>query len=232
MLGCGAFSMLPATAPSVRAVYLHGFLSSAASAKGRFLQRTLTTPLQLLNLNGEAGPSSLTPHTALAAIEACWREREDEPLTLIGSSFGGWAASRFAMLYPDRVACLLLLNPGFNLGQRWDSIVGAAELAAWERNGVRTFEMPSTGAPVDVSWSFVEATRAEVGMPTVRAPTVVVHGRNDVVVPPALSEQFVREHAPLSTLLLLDDDHALTQPASLQRIAEEAERLCTRPEPP
>ena len=85
---------------------------------------------------------------------------------------------------------------------------------------------------MDVSWSFVEATRAEVGMPTVRAPTVVVHGRNDVVVPPALSEQFVREHAPLSTLLLLDDDHALTQPASLQRIAEEAERLCTRPEPP
>merc|ERR1712224_1089875 len=116
---------------------------------------------QLLDINGGGGPSFLTPSTAFAALEACWKENERRPMILIGSSFGGWAAARFSDMHPERVARLLLLNPGFELGSRWPSIVGGhQEMARWQHDGFRRFAMPSDGTPVDVPWSFVEATRS------------------------------------------------------------------------
>ena len=153
-------------------------------------------------------------------------------MVLIGSSFGGWAVARFAELHPSRVHALVLLNPGFNLGERWEEIVlgGRASLAAWQRDGKRRFHMPATGEPVDMPWSFVRETRAQVGMPTsVAAPCCVLHGTRDDVVPHALSEAFVerqRERRVPSRLILLDDDHALTAPASLERIARESAKWC------
>mmetsp|Transcript_550 Transcript_550/g.1743 ORF Transcript_550/g.1743 Transcript_550/m.1743 type:complete len:105 (+) Transcript_550:471-785(+) len=85
--------------------------------------------------------------------------------------------------------------------------------------------MPSTGEPCQVPWSFVEQTRAEAGTPAVSTEAVVLHGRRDEVVPPSLSEAFVHA-SPLARLVLLDDDHALTAPPSLERIAREALAAC------
>lgn len=211
--------------------YAHGFLSSAQSSKGRFLRERLAprgVDVQLLTLNGKQGPAGLSPQSALAALSAHWREAGARPLTLIGSSFGGWAISRFAELHPERVDRLMLLNPGFELGSRWDSIVGREGLATWERDGWRTFAMPSTGDPVQIPYTFVEQTRVEGGMPAVRVPTCILHGRHDDVVPWQLSESFA-SRVPCSKLVLLEDDHALTAPASLNRIADEAVALCETP---
>ena len=61
-------------------------------------------------------------------------------------------------------------------------------------------------------------------------PCCIVHGIHDDVVPPALSEAFVvrqRLREVPTKLVLVDDDHALTDTASLQRIAEEALHICT-----
>lgn len=238
--------------------------------------------VELLTLNGGAGPAALTPQSALDALQAHWQRAGGVPLTLVGSSFGGWAAARYAELHPGRVRRLLLLNPGFELGRRWECIVGTAALEAWRRDGARTFAMPSTGEPCQVPregvrgspahhappprmhptldlrlptptalqpplssrvralplspptplharrqvpWSFVEQTRAEAGTPAVSTEAVVLHGRRDEVVPPSLSEAFVHA-SPLARLVLLDDDHALTAPPSLERIAREALAAC------
>lgn len=218
------------------AAYCHGFLSSPSSSKGKFLQAHLATQqhtLDLLDLNGPAGPATLSPRSAYAALEEYWRassEQQQQPLVLIGSSFGGWAAARFAEEHPDRVARLLLLNPGFELDTRWEHIVGGPEeLWAWRRNGVRTFQMPATGEDVEVPYSFVEETSREGGTPLLEVPTCIIHGRRDEVVPPELSEAFVMRQQLRgipSKLVLLDDDHALTAPASLDRIAQEALALC------
>ncbi|EOD16632.1 hypothetical protein EMIHUDRAFT_75979, partial [Emiliania huxleyi CCMP1516] len=208
--------------------YAHGFLSSAQSSKGRFLRERLARhgiDVELLTLNGEAGPAALTPQSALDALQAHWQRAGGVPLTLVGSSFGGWAAARYAELHPGRVRRLLLLNPGFELGRRWECIVGTAALEAWRRDGARTFAMPSTGEPCQVPWSFVEQTRAEAGTPAVSTEAVVLHGRRDEVVPPSLSEAFVHA-SPLARLVLLEDDHALTAPPSLERIAREALAAC------
>ena len=218
-----------ATSPAV--AYCHGFLSSALSSKGRFLKNELANRLglhvRLLNLNGaNDDPSQLSPVGALNTIDGC--ARTDGKLLLIGSSFGGWAAAKYAERFPQHVSRLLLLNPGFELGSRWEHIVGgAAELDAWKRERVRTFTMPSSGAPVDVPYAFVEDTMRIGGTPTVKVPTVVIHGTRDEVVPLSLSERFVNERCTgPAELLAVDDDHALTDPRSLEIISDQAVRLC------
>ena len=98
-----------------RFAYLHGFLSGPTSSKGRFLATQFggrfAARLDLLDLNGRGGPSMLSHYGAFQAIDRHWRTRQDVPLRLIGSSFGGWAAAAYAAQHPERVDRLLLLNP-------------------------------------------------------------------------------------------------------------------------
>jgi pimeloyl-ACP methyl ester carboxylesterase len=124
--------------------YCHGFLSSPASSKGRFLAAEFASRgahLHLLDLNrGDGGPESLCHQGALEAIDEHWHSSNLRPLRLVGSSFGGWAAAAYAARYPERVERLVLLCPGFSLHKRWESIVGGAlEMDAWQRDGVRPF---------------------------------------------------------------------------------------------
>lgn len=215
--------------------YCHGFLSGPSSSKGRFLASALAwrgVSLALLDLNLPDGhPASLSHEGALSAIDEFWKAAQRESpgtrLCLVGSSFGGWAAAAYAHRHPERVSRCLLLCPGFELGSRWQSIVGGAdELLAWERDGARTFLMPHTGAPVRIPWRFAaDSMRLDVSGPlVVRCPTAIIHGLQDDVVPADVSRRFASCHACVS-LSVLDDDHWLCQPASLERIQMAAEEL-------
>ena len=215
--------------------YCHGFLSGPSSSKGRFLASALAwrgVTLALLDLNTPDGhPASLSHEGALSKIDDFWKAAQrDSPgtrLCLVGSSFGGWAAAAYAQRHPDRVSRCLLLCPGFELGSRWQSIVGGAdELLAWERDDARTFLMPHTGAPVRIPWRFAaDSMRLDVSVPlVVRCPTTIIHGLQDDVVPADVSRRFASRHACVS-LSVLDDDHWLCQPASLERIQMAAEEL-------
>ena len=215
--------------------YCHGFLSGPSSSKGRFLASALAwrgVTLALLDLNTPDGhPASLSHEGALSKIDDFWKAAQrDSPgtrLCLVGSSFGGWAAAAYAQRHPDRVSRCLLLCPGFELGSRWQSIVGGAdELLAWERDDARTFLMPHTGAPVRIPWRFAaDSMRLDVSVPlVVRCPTTIIHGLQDDVVPADVSRRFASRHACVS-LSVLDDDHWLCQPASLERITMAAEEL-------
>ena len=63
-------------------------------------------------------------------------------------------------------------------------------------------------------------------MPQVSTPTCVIHGLCDEVVPHDLSESFVAKCTGPTKLVSLDDDHALTAPASLQQLVAEAADIC------
>ena len=215
----------------VRYAYLHGFLSGPQSSKGRALRNFFASnsiDLALLDLNTDGNPSKLTHAGASAQIDAHWRaDAARAPLRLVGSSFGGTAALAYANRHPERVDRLLLLCPGFDLGARWESIVGADALAAWERVGVHTFALPRTGEPCDVPWAFVEESRRQPPLEPPPCPTVIVHATEDEVVPWTLSADFVERcpDAARPDLVLVDDDHALCAPASLAAVEWEAARL-------
>lgn len=207
-----------------RYAYLHGFASSAASYKGvelqkRFREWGLELELPDLNLPSFA---ELSHAAMLAGLDAMDIEARSEgrQWRLIGSSLGGWLAARWAELNPARVERLLLLCPGFDLAERWPTVLGQARFEAWERDGALALP-DGHGVEVPVHFGFVEEARRHPGRPAVPCPTLIVHGRGDATVPIASSRAYAAA-SELVTLVEVDDGHGLSR--SVDHIAAEAQR--------
>lgn len=87
-------------------VYLHGFNSSPASGKARQLGEHMARIGRLAEYVCPALPNS--PREAIALIEAELASRGPEPVTLIGSSLGGFYATHLAEKYGWKA---VLVNP-------------------------------------------------------------------------------------------------------------------------
>jgi uncharacterized protein (DUF2237 family) len=206
--------------------YLHGFASGPASRKAcalqeRLARRGITMLLPDLNRPSFSG---LTLSGAISVVSELW-EREVGPagqLLLIGSSMGGMVAARFAELHPERVARLLLLCPGFDMPTRWQTLLGAEKMARWQREGAIEFNDLS-GQPTPVGWGLMADALTHPRFPEVPAPTVIVHGWRDEVVPVAVSRDYAAARPGRVRLVEVDDDHALL--ASLDLIEQESRRL-------
>lgn len=197
-------------------LYLHGFASSEASRKGIHLAAAFERAgvhLERLELN----VPSFARLSPLRALDVVAEAAGDDPVTLIGSSLGGWMSAIFAERRPEQVDRVVLLCPGFGLAERWPALIGADGFARWQRRGVFVFE-DAIGRPTGVHWGFVEEARTLPPWPRVRCPALVLHGMRDETVPFAFSERWVAAQ-PDARLVPLDDDHALV--ASLDRIAAE-----------
>lgn len=209
--------------PDHRFAYLHGFASGPLSKKGQHLARAFEArgvSLELPDLNCPSF-AELSQEAALAALDAMAEDGPDAPFRLVGSSFGGWLAARWAELHPARVDRLVLLCPGFELSTRWPVLVGEENMRRWQAEGALEME-DGAGVSAPVHWAFYEESLRQPGRPGVPCPTLVIHGRRDEVVPIETSRSYVAEH-PHATLLELDDDHALV--ASLDRITDEIVRF-------
>jgi predicted esterase YcpF (UPF0227 family) len=93
-------------------VYLHGFLSSPASAKAQCVARAVAALPSARRPHFHLPALSLDPATAVAGV-AGWIERElgsraKAELTLVGSSLGGFYATHLAERFGARAA---LINP-------------------------------------------------------------------------------------------------------------------------
>ena len=208
-----------------RFAYLHGFASGPLSRKGQHLSRAFSErglELELPDLNRPSF-AQLSPGAALEAIdELC---QGDERWCLVGSSFGGWLASRWAELHPERVERLLLLCPGFGLADRWPVLLGPERMAQWERQGA--LEMTDgAGVMVPVHWRFYLEAREQPARPVVPCETLIIHGRSDEVVPIQGSRDYAAAHGNVE-LIEVEDDHALA--ASVERIVAETVRFFELP---
>ena len=65
------------------------------------------------------------------------------------------------------------------------------------------------GEERDLGYRLLEDAAGYPDQPDVRQPVLLLHGTNDVVVPPELSVEFARGRANV-TLELLESDHQLT----------------------
>ena len=146
-----------------------------------------------LDAGGE-NPSPRTPPNTNGAV-------------LIGSSLGAATAAQVAAT-DARVTGLVLLAPAFQLAKRWRETLGA-EWDAWKTTGWRAITDFTTGQPARVDFGFWEdAAAIDRTPPDVHAPTLILHGTRDDVVPIASSRAFAagRDHIEL---VELDDTHEL-----------------------
>jgi pimeloyl-ACP methyl ester carboxylesterase len=188
-------------------VYLHGFASGPASGKARYLGAYLRergAEVQIPDL-AEGDFAHLTITRQLAVIN---RAADGRPVSLIGSSLGGYLAALYAYRHPE-VERLVLLAPAFGFAQRWPARLGEQKVADWRRTGWMDVYHYAEGRDVPISSDLLEDGPRYEGFPDFTQPAVIFHGAHDDVVPASYSEEFVATH-PNARLEILDSGHELT----------------------
>ena len=189
-----------------RIIYLHGFASGPSSKKAQFFRGRLAQlgiGLEIPDL-ADGDFAGLTITGQLGVIERTCR---GEPVSLIGSSMGGYLAALFAARHRE-VEKLVLMAPAFCFSKRWPQTLGEATMDEWKRTGVLKVFHYGEGRTVELSYRLIEDGHHYEDYPQVRQPALIFHGNNDTVVPADLSVEFARAH-PRATLRLMESDHEL-----------------------
>src|SRR5260370_10562433 len=117
-----------------RIIYLHGFASGPSSSKARFFQdrfAQLGIGLEIPDL-AEGNFEHLTITGQLNVIE---HTAAGDPVSLIGSSMGGYLATLYAARHPE-VEKLILMAPAFSFPTRWPDELGEGKREEWRRTGM------------------------------------------------------------------------------------------------
>ena len=192
-------------------LYLHGFASSPNSHKARYIQQRfgelgITLDVPDLNLTDFA---TVTLSDQLDYLERSYFT-DEQPITVIGSSLGGFLAVQLAAR-SVLVEKLVLLAPAFGFGQRIAQAIGAENIAQWQQSGVRQFYHYGLKRNVNLHFQFmVDAQNYSEDQLTRSLPTLIFHGIHDDVVPVGLSQEFAQRRSQV-ILHLLEDDHALSK---------------------
>lgn len=190
-------------------IYLHGFASSPKSAKAEYLRSrfsALQIPLQLPDLNQEDF-SHLTITRQLRQIEAEFPP-PPIPVTIIGSSLGGWTAT---ILAQQQLQCqrLILLAPAFQFLTYWLPRLGQETLQKWESEEYMSVYHYGEKRELPLSYKFIQdAKNYQERSQERQIPTLILHGNRDEVIPIESSRNFASER-PWVKLIELDSDHSL-----------------------
>jgi pimeloyl-ACP methyl ester carboxylesterase len=154
------------------------------------------------------------------------------PLTVIGSSLGGWLAWILGQEFPQ-VKQLVLLAPAFNMMGKRAQEIPPVRRQQWEATGWMPWDDDALHRDFPLSWKWVEESEAIWSRrfdPLRKVPTRIVHGLQDVVIPPKGSWEFT-EHLltqdpqyPIE-LLLKTGDHRFSSSANLKTFLDLAGRI-------
>jgi pimeloyl-ACP methyl ester carboxylesterase len=200
-------------------LYLHGFASSSHSGKATYLgerlrARGLTVVIPDLN---QPDFATLTITRMLGQVRTILDGARD-PVTVVGSSLGGYVAVNAAAAWPDRIARLVLLAPALDFSDEGLGAPGGASLSDWKRDGrIQVFHF-GYGRMLPIHYELYEdARRYDAMHADVRMPILAFQGTRDIAVHPEMVQRWAASR-PNVELHLLDDDHQLT--ASLPYIWE------------
>jgi pimeloyl-ACP methyl ester carboxylesterase len=189
-----------------RIVYLHGFASSPKSKKAAIFRQRLESEgfdVTVPDLNG-AWFRNLTVSGMLSVVEGA---AGDGPVSLMGSSLGGYLAALYAARH-ENVEKLVLLAPAFGFARRWMEELGEPAVRQWRESGERMAMNYATGAVEPIGWALMEDGLRYEDEPAVLQPTLIFHGVQDSVVPVAASRAYARTRTS-ATLFEVDSDHEL-----------------------
>jgi uncharacterized protein len=189
-------------------IYLHGFASSPQSAKAQYFHdcfRARHLPLQVPDLNrGDFYHLTLTRQ--IHQVQALLPDPA-LPVTLIGSSFGGLTAAWLAE-QSIQVTRLVLLAPAFEFWPHWQIRLGE-QLQQWQQERSLAVYHYGEGHRLPLHYQFVvdlqQYDETQLQRPV---PTLILHGRQDDVIPIQASRNFAQSRAWVE-LIELESDHAL-----------------------
>lgn len=192
-------------------LYLHGFASSPQSRKAQFLQQCFQQhhiDLTIPDLN-QPDFTSLTLTRQLQQIQTLIRTHMPHTaITLIGSSFGGLTAALLAE-HELNIQRLVLLAPAFQFLVHWMPSLGAQQMRQWRADGYLQVYHYNTETYLPLSYEFIrDAMRYDDTILQRSLPTLILHGRQDDVIPVQASRDYA-EVRPWVTLIELDSDHGL-----------------------
>lgn len=190
-------------------IYLHGFASSPQSMKAkdlcdRFTQRHLSLAIPDLN---QGNFTHLTLTRQLRQVETEFLTT-GQPVTLIGSSFGGLTAAWLGQTHPE-VERVILLAPAFGFLSHWITRLGYQQMQQWKDEGFLPVYHYGEEKMLPISYGFAEdaAQYRETEIQR-EVPTLIVHGTQDEVIPLQASLDFASTR-PWVKLIQLDSDHSL-----------------------
>jgi pimeloyl-ACP methyl ester carboxylesterase len=204
--------------------YLHGFASSPHSTKASMVAERLRADGLTLHCPDFNEPdfSSLTVTRMIEQTRRAIADLSPAPVTLIGSSLGGFVAVHLAALPPphpgSNVDRLVLLAPALDFGRSGMAQLGPDGLARWrETNRLEVFHY-GFGKVLSVQYALHEdAGRYDAFALRLEQPTLVYQGRRDQAVDPDMVKRYAQAR-PNVTLHTLDDDHQLV--ASMPQILD------------
>lgn len=188
--------------------YLHGFASSPQSHKAQYLRDRFAErgqPLNLLDLNQD-NFAQLTLTRQLQQVTAALTP--DRATTVIGSSLGGLTAAFFAARSPQ-IKRLVLLAPAFGFPERWVQQLGEETLTHWQHTGHLPVYHYGWQREMLLDYNFwLDAQQYDWRSLPTPPPTLILHGRDDEVVPLTAVRDYAQTRSRV-TLIELESDHTL-----------------------
>lgn len=191
-------------------LYLHGFASSPQSKKAQYLYDCFAEVginLDIIDLNaGDFSRLTLTRQIeqTLSAFPA-----DDNLVTIIGSSFGGLTAAWLGEKY-HKVRNIILLAPAFGFPKNWLSKLGEEKIKQWQESGSLPVYHYGEEQELLLHYNFLtDIEQYDESQLTRVVPTLILHGKNDEIIPIEASRNYVRKH-PWVKLIELESDHSLT----------------------
>jgi len=170
-------------------MYLHGLLSSSNSKKGILLKKKLDKYGKYYTPDFYPTQQEFEQMKVSLLLEkvANWVDQANSSVILIGSSFGGFIATRYIQQQrmSEKVVGLILLAPALDYYQMLkDHLLPSIDHPAWEQK-------------TKWSWSFIQDLQENHNPmdEPVTVPTLLIHGKADDVIPVTNSRQYVAKQA-------------------------------------
>ena len=188
-------------------LYLHGFASSPLSSKAQHIGHALRQEGWQVRIPDQ-NEDSFEHLTLSRALRLARRHIFDRTL-VVGSSMGGYLATRLKTEAPERIVALVLMAPAFNIAERLLNKY-APSIDEWRQKGRIFVEHYGFKSQQAIRYDFIQDAQTHPGMLPIPGPAYVLAGAKDEVVPLDVIETAVRLSKSDVILDVVDDDHSLS----------------------